>query len=440
MGEEERSSDFRYDTGEAAVPWHAVGEHINEVDIMETLRFLVRPREGQEEAYERELNATREAVSRLCAVGRKASKLTLGKQVERLEQAVRDYLNVKYAVFLTNATAGFEIAYKIAGLRPGDEVIIPAITFISTMVYPLAIGARVVLCDVDARTVNMDPQDVARKLTDRTKVIVPVHIGGYPVDMDPIMELARQRGIMVLEDAAHAFGGTYKGKAIGTIGHFGAYSFHEVKNINAYGEGGILVTNTEYGKDFGKCRFVGIDTSLQIPNWLYDVTAIEGMEGPFVAGNHSATEIQAVGLYSQMQRIDEIIAARRAVARKLNERFAGVDGLIGTPMDSADTRGTYHLYLLQVDPDRIGGNVQELKAKLSERGVVQIPHFAPLYKFSVMKQLGYDTDAIQQSCPVAEDVFTNRFTHLPIYGLSEEQIDFMADAVIESVQEIKAGR
>jgi len=440
MGKKKRDSDFRYETGEATVPWDAVGERMNEADIMETLRFLVRPREGKEEAYEQEFAAAKEAILRLFRVGQKATKLTLGSQVARLEKFACDYLKVKYAVFLTNATAGFEIAYNLAGLRPGDEVIVPAITFIATISYPLAIGAKVVLADVDPRTVNMDPADVARKVTEKTKVIVPVHIGGYPVEMDPIMNLADEKGIVVLEDAAHAFGGTYRGKATGTIGHFGAYSFHEVKNINAYGEGGLLVSNTKYGKDFGKCRFLGMDTSQQIPNWLYDVTAIEGMGAPFVAGNHSATEIQAVGLYSQMQRIDEIIAARRQAAERLNKKFEKVDGITGTPMGSGTTRSTHHLYLLQVDPDRIGGNVQSLKAKLKERGVTQITHFAPLYKFQIMKQLGYDTDALQNSCPVAEDMFNNRFTHLPIYGLSEEQLDFMADAVIESVEEIKAGR
>jgi len=440
MVKQKREADFRYDTGEAKVPWSAVGEPINEADIMETLQFLVRPRGGQKGAYKRELAAVRKAVSRLCQVGEKASKLALGSYVQRVERAACDYLKCKYAVFLTNATAGFEIAYKLAGLRPGDEVIAPAITFISTITYPLSIGARVVLADLDPRTVNMDPEDVARKVTRKTKVIVPVHVGGYPVEMRPIMRLARQKGIVVLEDAAHAFGGTYRGKATGTIGHFGAYSFHEVKNINAYGEGGILVTNTKYGQHFSKCRFLGIDTSRQVRNWLYDVIAIEGMGAPFAAPNHSATEIQAVGLYSQMQRIEEIIAARRRAAEKLNARFEKVDGLTGTPMGSGKTRSTHHLYQVQVDPDRIGANIQDLKAKLGERGVVQIQHYAPLYKFQVMRRLGYDTKALQASCPVAEDLFNNRFTHLPIYGLTREQLDYMADAVIESVRELKAGR
>ena len=434
------SADFRYATGEAKVPWAAVGEPMLADDLMRTIEFLVPPREGNVQAYRKQLSGVRKAVEGLLADGKPATKLSLGDQVAGLEKAAREYLGVKHATFLTNATAGFEIAYRLAGLGPGDEVIIPAITFIATMVGPLAMGAKVVLADVDPRTVNLDPADVARKITKKTRMIVPVHIGGWPVDMAPIMRLARKHDLVVLEDAAHAYGAFYRGRRAGTIGHFGAYSFHEVKNINAYGEGGILVTNTKYGKDFSKCRFVGADFTKKIPNWLYDVTAVEGMRGPFAAGNHSTTEIQAVGLASQMKRIDRIIGARRRVARTLNRRFAEVPGLLGTPMDEGKTSGTHHLFLLQIDPDVVGANIQALRTKLDGRGVTQIPHFAPLYKFQIMRRLGYDTDAIQAGCPAAEEVFANRFTHLPLYDLTDEQIAYLADAVVESVEELRSGR
>lgn len=434
------ASDFRYETGAAKVGWPAVGEPMRAQDVMRTLDFLVPPPQKNQAEYRKCRAAAAKAVKALCKTGGWASKLTLGKQVVELERAARDYLGVKHALFLTNATAGFEIAYKMAGLKPGDEVIVPAITFIATICHLLASDVKVVLADVDPQTINLDPADVARKITPKTRMIVPVHIGGWPVEMAPIMDLARQHDLVVLEDAAHAFGAVYRGRRAGTIGHFGAYSFHEVKNINAYGEGGLLVSNTPYGEQFGKARFVGLDLSIQIPNWLYDVTTIEGMRGPFAAGNHSATEIQAVGLLSQMDRIDAIIASRRRTAEALNRRLAKVRGVQGTPMDKGRTKGTHHLYLLQIDPQTVGANVQQLKTKLSQRGVTQIPHFAPLYKFQVMRQLGYDTAAIQASCPVAEDVFTNRFTHLPIYGLTAAQVKYMGDAVAESVEELRAGR
>jgi perosamine synthetase len=432
--------DFRYDTGPGKVGWSAVGEPIRVGELLRAIEFLVPPKAGRQRAYERQMKVVEKAIRNLCDVGGTATKLSLGKQVASAEDFVREYLAVKHALLLTNATAGFEIAYKMAGLRPGDEVIVPAITFIATICYPLSIGAKVVLADVDRRTLNLDPADVARKISPRTRMIVPVHIGGWPVEMAPVMRLARQHDLVVLEDAAHAYGASYHGRKVGTIGHFGAYSFHEVKNITAFGEGGLLVTNTKYGQQFTKCRFVGLDLSIQIPDWLYDVTTIEGMRGRFAAGNHSITEIQALGLHNQMRRNDEIIAERRRITQGLNRRFAKVPGLLGAPMDTSQIKGTHHLYQLQIDPDVVGANIQALKKKLSARGVTEIAHFAPLYKFQVMQQLGYDTAAVQASCPCAEDVFANRFTHVPIYGLTAEQVKYLGDSVIESVAELRAGR
>ncbi|HHV95688.1 MAG TPA: aminotransferase class V-fold PLP-dependent enzyme, partial [Clostridiaceae bacterium] len=289
-----KPSDFRYNTGPSRVPWAAVGENYNAQDIMAIIRFLAQ---GEGAEYEEAIKEVEEKINKLAEVSSPPGKLSLGSKVEEAEEAVDKYLGTQGSLFVTNATAGFEIAYKYANLQPGDEVIVPAITFIATMAYPLAVGAKVVFADVDPKTINMDPADVARKITPKTKMIVPVHIGGYPVDMDPIMELAKKHDILVLEDAAHAFGGMYKGKKLGTIGHFGSFSFHEVKNITSFGEGGILTTNiVELREHLKRARFLGLDFSRKIKNWLYDVTSIPGKYGPFVAGNYSTTEIQALGL------------------------------------------------------------------------------------------------------------------------------------------------
>lgn len=433
------ASDFRYATGAGKVAWPAVGEPFRAQDILQALEFLVPPGPDPD-AYRRQLVRVRKELGSLCKLGGRATKLTLGARVADLEAAVRQYLHVKHALFLTNATAGFEIAYKMAGLRPGDEVIVPAITFIATIAYPLAIGAKVVMADLDPKTINLDPADVARKITPQTRMIVPVHIGGWPVEMAPLMRLARQHGLVVLEDAAHAFGALYRGRPVGTIGHFGAYSFHEVKNITSFGEGGILVSPTRYGEQFARARFLGIDPSRPIPNWFYDVSLVEGLRGGFVAGNHSTTEIQAVGLRSQMDRIDAIIAKRRHAAQWLNQRLAGVRGLSGTPMDRGTTRGTHHLYLLQIDPQTVGADVEALKRKLADRGVTQIAHFAPLYKFEIFRQLGYDSEAMQAACPVCEEAYSHRFTHLPLYELSQTQLKYLGEAVADSVAELRAGR
>ncbi len=433
-----QTTDFRYNTGATRVPWAAVGENYNVQDLMEIIRFLMQ---GEGKEYTDALEAVWEQVKKLDALATPPGKLSLGRKVEEAENLCNEYLGTDTSTFVTNATAGFEIAYKYANLKAGDEVIVPAITFVATMAYPLSIGCKLVFADVDPKTINMDPADVARKITDKTKMIVPVHIGGYPVDMDPIMELARKHNILVLEDAAHAFGAMYKGKKIGTIGDFAAFSMHEVKNITSFGEGGILTTTVPgFGPDMKRARFLGLDFSCPIKDWLYNITPIPGKEGPFVAGNSSTTEIQGLGLSLQIARNEEIIAKRTAAAKYLTERFAENDAIIPQDLGNADIKPSYHLYLLQIDPAKAGGDIQVLKKKLEEKGVTQIAHFGPLYRFKVVQDMGYDSDEIAKTCPSCEEVFYKRFTHLPLYGLSDEQLSYMADAVLESVAEMQAGK
>jgi len=433
-----KSTDFRYNTGATKVPWAAVGENYNAADLMEIIRFLMQ---GDGKEYDDAINAVWEQVKKLDAVSTPPGKLSLGSQVEAAEKACNDYLGTTTSTFVTNATAGFEIAYKYANLKAGDEVIVPAITFVATMAYPLAIGCKLVFADVDPRTINMDPADVARKITPNTKMIVPVHIGGYPVDLDPIMELAKKHDILVLEDAAHAFGAMYKGRKIGTIGDFAAFSMHEVKNITSFGEGGIATTNIPgFGEEMKRARFLGLDFSCPIKDWLYNITPIKGKEKPFVAGNYSTTEIQGLGLKLQVERNEEIIGIRRKAAEYLTNRFKENDAIIPQDLGSEDIKPTFHLYLLQIDPQKAGGDVQVLKNKLEEKGVTQIPHFGPLYRFKIVQDMGYNSDEIAKTCPNCEEVFYKRFTHLPLYGLSDEQLEYMADSVLEAVKEMQEGR
>jgi perosamine synthetase len=341
-------------------------------------------------------------------------------------------LGVATCVFLANATAALEIAFRYANLTRGDEVIVPAITFIATIAYPLAVGARVVFADVEPHTLNLDPRDVERKLSRRTRVIVPVHLGGRPVDMDPLLELARRRGILVVEDAAHAFGARYKGRPAGTLGQFGAFSFHEKKNVNSFGEGGILVTSLLLAEKLKQARFLGVDSSRKPAGWIYDVVPLEGERGPFVAGNASATEIQAVGLSVQLARMDRILEERRRAAEYLNRRFVAAPALTPELPDSAEFLSSHHLYLLQTRE----AEVQKLKQALASRGVANIPHFAPLYKFELLRRLGYDPRSCARACPVAEEAFLHRFTHLPLHGLPESRLAALADAVLEAAAEL----
>ena len=433
-----KTTDFRYNTGATKVPWAAVGENYNVSDLMEIIRFLMQ---GEGKEYEEAIEAVWKQVKKLDTLATPPGKLSTGRQVEACEAACDEYLGINSSTFVTNATSGFEIAYKYANIKEGDEVIVPAITFVATMAYPLAVGAKLVFADVDPKTINMDPADVAKKITPKTKMIVPVHIGGYPVDLDPIMELAKKHNILVLEDAAHAFGAEYKKRKIGTIGDFAAFSFHEVKNITSFGEGGIVTTSIPgFAPDMKRARFLGLDFSAPIKNWLYNITPIPGKEKPFVALNYSTTEIQGLGLKLQVARNEQIIEERRNAAAYLNSKLAGNDAIIPQDLGNEDIKPTFHLYLLQIDPEKAGGDIQVLKKKLEEKGVTNIPHFGPLYRFKVVSDMGYDADEIAKTCPVCEEVFYHRFTHLPLYGLTKEQLDYMANAILESVAEMQAGK
>ncbi len=431
------TSDFRYNTGDSKVPWDAVAVKPDVGLAMDILRFLVTPG-GNPEGYRVGMEEVERVLVGIFREGQPATKLSLGKNVAAVEDLARGMLGVKHASFVVNWTAGYDIALDMAGVKEGDEVIIPAITFIATASPVLRKGARVVFSDVQRETVNMDPKDVLRKITRKTKAIVPVHIGGYPVDMDPILEVAEEKGIAVIEDAAHGFGGHYKGHPLGTVGDFGAFSFHEVKNITSLGEGGIVVTNDPLGEQFAKARFVGFDLRTPPPeHWLYNVTANDSRDGFFAAGNSSTTEIQAVALLRQMRRNAEIVASRRAVAARLHAAFSNVEGLVPGPMDSAEFGATFHLFLLRVN-ERIVGGIQALKAELANRGITQIPHFCPLYHYRIFEQFGYDREAIRATCPNAETAFFEEYTHLPLYGLSPDQINCLETAVIESAKKLCA--
>jgi perosamine synthetase len=437
--EAEDQGDFRYAVDGARVPWHAVGETFHMQDVAELVRFLMPRDPGADEAEYagRQLEVTR-ALQAFEGVSRRATKLTLGQQVKEAETIAAQWLGVKHASLTSNWTAGMETAYKLSGLRPGDEVIVPPITFIATIAYPLMIGARVVFADIDPATLGIDPEDVRRKITPKTRMVVPVHIGGYACDMDPLMEIAAASDLYVMEDAAHALGATYKGRMLGTIGHFGGYSFHEVKNMNALGEGGLLVTDLDLGEQFAKARFLGLDFTRSIPNWLYDVTVLEDRYGhPHMANNSSVTEIQALGFKLQFNRLAAILEQRRRNSMFLRDAFAGEPVIIPPPVDTGDTRSSHHLFPLRVDPSGLRGDIQALKTKLKEKGVTEIAHFGPLYKFEAMRKFGYDAAAIGATCPQTEEMFNRAYTHLPLYPLTQNQLAYMAEAVLDAVGELK---
>lgn len=435
------TSDFRYNTGATKVPWAAVGENYNAADTFAFVKFLMQ---GKGAAYAAALKDAKRAIEALGKVSTPPGKLSMGDKVAEVERAIDAFLDVEAgsSLFVSNCTAALELGYRYAEVGPGDEVIVPTNTFIATVAYPLSVGAKLVFADIDPKTVNMDPKDVARKITKRTKIIVPVHIGGYPCDMDAIMKLAKRHDLVVMEDAAHGFGGEYKGRKLGTIGHFGCFSMHEVKNCTSLGEGGVFVSNVKaYRAEARRARFLGVEFSHRIENRLYDVSPIRAKKGTYQASNNaSVTEIQALALLQQLKRYPKILAERRREATYMTKRLSGVPGIVPQALGGADIKPTFHLYQLQIDPKVVGGDVQALKRKLEEKGVTNIPHFGPIYRFATSIAKGNDVKRIAATCPVTEYVFDRCYTHLPIYGLTKGQLSYMADAILESVAEMKAGR
>jgi dTDP-4-amino-4,6-dideoxygalactose transaminase len=214
-----------------------------------------------------------------------------------------------------------------------------------------------------------------------------------------------------------------------------------VKNNTSFGEGGLLISSIEsFRPDIKRARFLGLDFRQKIKDWLYDVTAIQGKYGPFMPGNCSATEIQALGLLMQLERYDDILRKRQEAAKYLTERLSGNPAIIPQDLGNEDIIPVLHLYQIQVVPEKAGGDIQMLKEKLTQKSITNIAHFGPLYRFDILRELGYDRDAIAESCPVCEEVFDRRFTHLPIYNLTKNQLDYLADSILESVAEMQAGK
>mgnify|MGYP000302073566 CR=1 FL=1 len=195
------------------------------------------------------------------------------------------------------------------------------------------------------------------------------------------------------------------------------------------------------GKQLPGARFLGLDFTRKIKDWLYDISPLTDRFGNVhVAGNSSATEIQALGCLLQMKRLDGIIAQRREAAEYMNQVLSEEPGILVEKADTAETYGTHHLYLLRIDPEKVGGDIQQLSAKLAAKGLTNITHFGPMYRFNIMKQLGYDENAIAATCPVTERMFYKCYTHLPLYPLTREQLEYQAKAVVEAVREMKQGK
>ncbi|RTH03485.1 erythromycin biosynthesis sensory transduction protein eryC1 [Thermus scotoductus] len=317
----------------------------------------------------------------------RSGQFILGPEVEAFEREVAEYLGVKHAIGVNSGTDALVIGLRALGIGPGDEVITTPFSFFATAEAISLVGATPVFVDIDPKTFNLNPDLIAAAITPRTKAILPVHLYGRPAEMDPILDLAEAHGLKVLEDCAQAFGATYRGKKVGTLGHAGAFSFFPSKNLGAYGDGGLLVTNDDEVATLGRMlRAHGSKRK------YYNET---------VGYNSRLDALQAAILRVKLPRVDTWNQARRQVALRYNELLADVPGLV---LPEVSEGHVFHQYTVRV----LNGKRDEVQQRLDVQGISTLVYYpVPLHRLPVY---GYPSG----SFPWAERLATEVLS-LPIW-------------------------
>lgn len=341
--------------------------------------------------------------------------LTTGPSITAFEKAVCEYTGAKYAVAISNGTAALHAACFAAGIGHGDEVITTPITFAASSNCVLYCGGTPVFADIKPDTYNIDPEDIRRKITEKTKAIIAVHFTGQPCEMDEIHAIAKEHNLLVIEDAAHALGADYKGTKIGALSDMTTFSFHPVKHITT-GEGGMIMTNDE--KLYERLvlfRSHGItrDEKLMTCNeggWYYQQLEL--------GYNYRITDIQCALGVSQMRKLDRFVARRRELVARYNDAFADVEGII-CPHQAEGCNNSWHLYVVQV-PNR-----KEVYDKLKEAGINVNVHYIPVYKHPYYQANGY----VDVCCSKAEELYAHMIS-LPLYpDLTNEAQDYVIEKI-----------
>ena len=328
----------------------------------------------------------------------------LGSEVASFEQEFAAYCSASECIALNSGTSALHLALLAAGVGPGHEVITVPFTFVASVAAVIYAGARPVLVDIDPRSFNMDPAAVEAAITPRTKAILPVHLYGQTADMDPIMEIARRHGLLVIEDAAQAHGAKYKGRTAGSIGDIACFSFYPAKNLGAYGEGGAVTTsNPEYARTIRMLRDWGADRKYHHMLRGYNYR-MEGFQGAI--------------LRVKLRHLERWTEARRVVAAQYNELLA--DSGVELPKEMPWARHVYHLYTLRAD-DR-----DSLQAALQAEGIQTAVHYAvPAHLQPAYADLGYGKGDLPQSEKAAKEVLS-----LPLYPeLTSNQIQRVSQAL-----------
>lgn len=337
-----------------------------------------------------------------------------GPYLDRFEREFPEYIGVKYGTATANGTVALHLALRALGIGPGDEVILPTFTMIASALAICYCGATPVLVDADPEDWNMDVGGLKQALSSRTKAIMPVHIYGHPTDMGPLLEFAREYGLLVLEDAAEAHGSEYLGKRCGSLSNLAAFSFFANKNMTC-GEGGMVVTDDE--ELYNKLRYY--------KNLCFPLSDARTYQHDEIGYNYRMSNIHAALGCAQMEKIDQYVALRRAHAGRYSERLKHVAGL-RLPTERPWARNTYWMYGVVLGRD-FGATRDAVMAELARNGIETRAFFRPMHLQKAIANHGFRS---AQAMPVSEDLGENGM-YLPSgSNLKEEEIDYVAECLV----------
>lgn len=350
--------------------------------------------------------------------------ISQGSKVAEFEEALADYVGVKFAVATTNCTTALHISLVCLDIGPGDEVIVPSFTFIATANSILHAGATPVFVDIDPRTYNIDVTRIREAITEKTKAIIPVHQIGLAADMDPILDVAERHNLHVVEDAAPSIGEEYKGRRVGSVGEVTCFSFHPRKVVTT-GEGGMITTDNERVASMARSiRSHGASIS-DLARHKADEVIFE--DYPYLGYNYRMTDIQAAIGLEQMKKLNEMLAIRRRLAERYNHELAQVEGL-ETPYVPPYAQHTYQSYIVRVMKDSRRSRDEIMRQMLREgiatrRGAMAI-HLEPYYQ----QRFG------RINLPATEEATRNTFV-IPLFpAMTEDEQSYVISTLRGIVQ------
>jgi dTDP-4-amino-4,6-dideoxygalactose transaminase len=332
----------------------------------------------------------------------------LGPEVAAFEQEFAAYCHANCGVAVNSGTSALHLALLAAGIGPGDEVITVSFTFVATVAAIHYAGAKPVFVDIDPRSYTIDVRQIEKAVTKRTKAIIPVHLYGQPADMDPILEIARRHQLIVIEDAAQAHGAEYKGRRVGSIGDMGCFSFYPGKNLGAYGEGGMVVTNNpKYFRAMHMLR-----------DWGQERKYHHTVKGY----NYRMEALQGAILRVKLRHLDDWTMSRRAHAARYDELLAQSE--VQGPIETPGNRHVYHIYAVR------SAERDTLQQALNSQGIQTGIH----YPIPVHRQQAYADSRYQSGDLPCTEKAADEVLSLPMYPeLSESQIDAVCEALPEAV-------